>query len=79
MSTLLHNRQCQPTHCGTSTEHYCLLVPLTQHRERPATNAVFILAHCRLGSRTMPPPTDTTRHAAPMTSPEWWVTPEAGY
>lgn len=61
------------------SEHYCLLVPLTQHRERPAMSAIFVLALCRLGGRMMPPPTDPTRHTAPMTCSEWWVTPEAGH
>jgi hypothetical protein len=69
----IHDRQCQPTSCGTSTEHYPLPVSLTQHGQWPAINAAFILAPCRLGGRMVSAPTDATSHAAPMTCPKWWV------
>lgn len=76
---LFHNRQCQPTSCGTSTERYHLPVPLTQHRQRLAMNAVFILALHRLGGRTVPAPADPTRHTTPMTCSKWRVAPQAGH
>jgi hypothetical protein len=76
---IIYDRQCQPTSGGTSTEHYPLPVRLTQHGQWPAINAVFTLAPCRLGGRTMPAPTDTTRHAAPMTCTKWRVAPQAGH